>query len=348
MTGSQPSGAELTEQTGIAGLTRLDSSDDQAIAELVRLYNTAEAVDEPWQPGWVPGQLAGAVRHGWDGEPADRWLLREDGSGTLIGELRIHLPMRDNLHRAGIGVLVHPDHRRHGHGRRLLEYGLGLLRESGRRVVGTDTVDAPGPVAFAERLGFTRASVEIQRRQDLGTLDRELVDALYDEAAEAAAGYELLKIVGPTPEHLIDAVAVMTAAINDAPNDDMDVEDHVYDAERIRAFDQAQAGWANRVYRLIARRRSDGALAGHTMVGVHPEQSEWGGQYDTSVLKEHRGHKLGLLLKAAMVRWLDETEPQLLAIDTWNAESNSHMIGINERLGYRIAGRYLGWQKDLS
>jgi GNAT superfamily N-acetyltransferase len=339
-----------SSETGVAGLTKLDPADDQAIADLVRLYNTSEAVDEPWQTGWTPGQLAGSVRHGWDGEPSERWLLRDGGSGTgsLIGELRIGQPKRDNLHLADISVVIHPEHRRRRHGRRLFDYGLRLVGETGRRLLTTGTVDAPGPIAFAEQLGFTRGGVEIQRRQDLTTLDREQVEALYKLAAEAATDYELLKIVGPTPEHLIDAVAVMTAAINDAPTDDMDVEDHVYDAERIRAFDRAQVGWGNRVYRLIAQRRSDGALAGHTMVGAHPEHEEWGGQYDTSVLKEHRGHRLGLLLKAAMVLWLDETEPQLRAIDTWNAESNSHMIGINERLGYRIVGRYLGWQKDLS
>ena len=40
-----------------------------------------------------------------------------------------------------------------------------------------------------------------------------------------------------------------------------------------------------------------------------------------------------------MMRWLAEQEPQIEAIDTWNAESNDHMIAVNERLGYRVVGR---------
>ena len=70
-------------------------------------------------------------------------------------------------------------------------------------------------------------------------------------------------------------------------------------------------------------------------------------QHDTSVLREHRGHRLGLLLKAEMMRWLAEQEPQIAAIDTWNAETNDHMIAVNERLGYRVMGRELAFQRRL-
>ena len=46
-----------------------------------------------------------------------------------------------------------------------------------------------------------------------------------------------------------------------------------------------------------------------------------------------------------MMRWLAEAEPQLETLDTWNAESNDHMIGVNERLGYRVMGRELQFQR---
>jgi hypothetical protein len=48
-----------------------------------------------------------------------------------------------------------------------------------------------------------------------------------------------------------------------------------------------------------------------------------------------------------MVRWLAEEEPQLETIDTWNAESNDHMIFVNELLGYRIMGRALEFQRRI-
>jgi len=139
----------------------------------------------------------------------------------------------------------------------------------------------------------------------------------------------------------------MTEAINDAPTDDLDVEDEVFSPDRIRAFEAAQDAYERRVYRLVARHRGTGELAGHTMVGVsvqHPWQA-W--QLDTSVVRMHRGNRLGLLLKAEMLGWLRESEPQLHRLDTWNAASNAYMIGINEKLGYRVLARTIGWQRHL-
>jgi GNAT superfamily N-acetyltransferase len=331
----------------LTGLIKLDPSDDQAIADVMELGNAALAVDEPDEPPVLFTLQAGVVRYGWDGEPAVQWLYR-DGTGKLIGKFKFFQPGRENLHLTGIEVLVHPAHRRRGLGTRLHEQALRMARESGRRLLTTETIDAPGPVAFAEKLGFQRGGSEIQRRQDLSEVDLAQVEALRKQAAEVASDYRLLRIAGAVPSELIDSVAVLTAAINDAPTDDMDVEDHVYNADRIRAFERAQAGWGRKLYRLIAQRISDGALAGHTILAVDPERPEWGDQYDTSVLKEHRGHRLGLLLKASMLEWMAEAEPELRYVDTWNAESNAHMIGINEQLGYRVVRRYLNWQLDLS
>ena len=62
----------------------------------------------------------------------------------------------------------------------------------------------------------------------------------------------------------------------------------------------------------------------------------------------HRGHRLGLLLKSDMLRWLAEVEPALETIDTWNQESNDFMISVNERLGYEVLGRELQFQRDIS
>ncbi len=48
-----------------------------------------------------------------------------------------------------------------------------------------------------------------------------------------------------------------------------------------------------------------------------------------------------------MLLWLAEVEPQVETVDTWNAESNDHMIAVNEVLGYRILGREIQFQKAI-
>jgi hypothetical protein len=65
----------------------------------------------------------------------------------------------------------------------------------------------------------------------------------------------------------------------------------------------------------------------------------------TVVTRPHRGHRLGLLLKVAMLDLLARREPQIRQIVTWNAESNRHMAAINETLGYRVMDRWTtSWQ----
>jgi hypothetical protein len=142
-------------------------------------------------------------------------------------------------------------------------------------------------------------------------------------------------------------LAELAAAINDAPTDDLDVEDEVMTEERLVAYEDAVLARGNRLYRLVARHRTSGALGGHTVVVVEQERPELAHQHDTAVARAHRGHRLGLLLKAGMLRWLAEAEPSIATVDTWNAESNDHMIAVNELLGYRVMGRVLQFQRSL-
>jgi hypothetical protein len=112
-------------------------------------------------------------------------------------------------------------------------------------------------------------------------------------------------------------------------------------------MEKSQFAYDHRMYRLIARHRPTGELAGQTIVIIPAAQPWFAHQLDTSVVRIHRGHRLGMALKIAMVRALAQAEPQARTLGTWNAASNEHMIGINESLGYRVVSRAIGWQKHL-
>lgn len=327
-------------------LERLDPRDERALAEVLALDTAVLAVDRPYEPPPSPTASRAFRQHGWDGEPGVEWLYRDD-RGEVVAKVDTHLPMRENQHLAFGRVAVHPEHRRCGLGRRLFEQLAELARQPGRRLLTSVSVDAPAARAFAEGLGFAQVLVEVHRRQELATVDWPEVEQFRAGARRAAADYELLRLTGPVPDDLVDEVAVMEAAINDAPRDSLDMEDAVIDAARVRAREQSVAAAGLREYRLIARRVRDGRLAGHTVVFVNPEQPAYGWQGDTSVLAAHRGHRLGMLLKSEMMFWVAAAEPQVRWVDTGNAESNRHMIAINEALGYKIMDRGLAWQREL-
>jgi GNAT superfamily N-acetyltransferase len=320
-----------------------DAPDPQLTAGIAAVREAARALDTPQLPPATLSELTANLRHGWDG---DRPLLAAAHDGTrVVAYLSIDLPRWDNRHLGQVEVTVDPLARRRGLGRTLFDAGIERVLAEGRPLVTTDCFDDTPAVRFLETTGFERASVEVVREQDPATVDCSQLDRLYAEAEARSADYELVRIPGETPATMLDDVGRLAESINDAPTDDLDMEDEAFPADRIRAMEIAQQARRRRIYRLIARHRSSGELAGHTVLAVEVEQPWLGSQLDTSVARQHRGHRLGLLLKIAMLHWMRDLEPQLRSITTSNAASNAHMVGINEALGYVPIGRGIAWQR---
>jgi GNAT superfamily N-acetyltransferase len=327
-------------------ITRLSPDDEVGCADAVAVMAAAEKLDCPEAVVDTPLGYAAHLKHGWDGEPPRGYLARDD-DGQAVGLLNLQLPHYDNPQLAWAGIQVHPDHRGRGVGTGLLEYGEGVARELGRTSLGMDNWDLPKANAFSLRHGFEQKAIEVNRRQDIAGLDWSVVERLYDEAVQASTEYELLRITGRLPEDMLDGMVALVEAINDAPKDDLEIEDDVFSPERLRAYETAQEGHDRTVYRVIARKRSTGELAGHSVITVERERPHIAEQHDTSVDRKHRGHRLGALVKTAMLRWIREAQPAVSQLDTWNAESNAHMIAINEQLNYHIVARAIAYQKAL-
>ncbi len=326
-------------------ILRFAPDDDAALAAWTAVRNASDRHDAPWHLERTVRSHRGAFTHGWDGEPGTPFLGSVDGEPVVAAAH--HTSEYDNLDLAWLSVDVRPDRRRAGLGSAMLDHLESAVAGLGRTTVGISCWDVPGLEAFGHAHGYATKAAGINRRQHLTEVDPAAVDALYAEATAAATAYELVRWPARSPEADLDALAAMTAAINDAPRDALEMEDEVFDAGRIRAYERAQAARELTLYRLVARHRTTGELAGQTAVVVDREQPHLADQHDTSVLQAHRGHRLGAALKAGMLRWLREAEPQVETVDTWNAESNAFMIGVNDHLGYRVMGRALDLQKRL-
>lgn len=325
-------------------LREITVDDDRAVTAYVDVENAC-LVDAPWWPVLTVFRQRMRMIHG-DGSEASRFFLVEH-DGETVGRVAVHLPLHDNLDLSWIELCVHPDHRRRGHGNDAMDQSYELIRDLGRAKVGWFGWDGERTAGFAAARGSDVKSVAVSRRQHVRDLGPGPAEELYAEALPHAAGYELLRLPGRIPDDVLPDFLEATAAINDAPRDDIEFEDEVFSPERNRAFEDAMLASEFRLYRILARHSGSGEVAGVTSVLLDGETGTHAHQLDTSVVGAHRGHRLGLLLKADMVRWLAEAEPVLESIDTFNAESNDHMVAVNERLGYVVMGKELQYQDHV-
>jgi RimJ/RimL family protein N-acetyltransferase len=323
-----------------------DSCQVEAVADL---WNAARLVDDPDALPEIAGMIADELRYGWDLEPGEIYLYYPDGNAEPIGVLDVELPKRDNLHLVWGSISVHPAHRRQGHGSAMLKEMLRRAQAADRSTIWLDAVeDDPGARAFLERSGFRYASHDARRRQVLAEVDAGEIDRLWCAAEKAAADYRLERLESPVPEELLADLAGVTAVINDAPMGELTYEDEVFDVARIRDFETARRRRGDRCYRIVARHWETGEISGHTMVVRSPYRERAADQGDTAVARTHRGHKLGLLLKIAMMRWIAEVEPDVELIETYNNVDNHHMIDVNQALGYRLSQVFARFERNLS
>jgi hypothetical protein len=196
---------------------------------------------------------------------------------------------------------------------------------------------------FARAHGMTVALTEARRTLDLRTADWPALEAMVPEVP----GYSLEQWIGPAGPELLPDLAAVTGGMNDAPRDG-DLEDMNFSLDRIRSDEQRIPAGGQTCYTTIARRDSDGAPAGYTRLFLAADRSDgWCGQSDTTVLGEHRGHRLGLLLKLRNLLWMREREPHLERIITWNATSNAHMLAINVAMGFELFDEWTQWRLDV-
>ena len=315
-------------------IVRGDPSDRAMTAACFEIVRAADAVDDPDGPPWSLKRLRGWLEHPTD--PIEIWIAVDETTGAHHGWCFLRLPERENRDRVNASVDVRPSSRRRGIGTALLSHAAERAEAAGRSVLAGEAFQGSAGAAFAARVGATAGLVEARRVLVLGTIPAGRIAALREQAAQAAAGYSLVSWDGRTPEEYQARYAEVENAMGDAPHD-VGEEHTVWDADRVREqIDDLRERQGRHVYTLAALHDASGEMAAVTAVEADPDNPEWGHQLLTAVTRPHRGHRLGLLVKTAMMEWLAEAEPQLERIITGNAAVNQHMIAINEELGYEL------------
>jgi GNAT superfamily N-acetyltransferase/RimJ/RimL family protein N-acetyltransferase len=278
-------------------------------------------------------------RIGWAGWVDDRVVATGWMQGSTV----------DNTDLASVLVCCLPDHRGQGYAATMLAHVEDEARARGRSRLGAEIDwpyaagvggDGSTDLAWARRHGFEVGLVDVQRRLAL-PLPAERLGALATEAAAHHVDYELCSFTGPVPDELAEGwVALDASLMTEAPMGDIEREAEIADVGALRA-QEAMIANQGRLKVSTGALDQGGELVAYSDLAVTRHESERAYQWGTLVRSDHRGHRLGMAVKVANLRLLQETRPQVTTVVTYNADVNAPMVGINERLGFRPVA-YLG------
>ncbi len=320
--------------------------DRPALERLHAVQSPAHAHDFVGLPADpVEDQLTALANDG-EGPDARRELWLGSAGGVPVAAGSITVPRLDNLDTAEIGLCVKPAARGRGHGAAAVDLLLLRCRELDRTRIttqvshGLDGTPSAGD-RLAARCGFASKFGEVRRLLDLST-----AGDWSGLAGAVPAGYTVTTWVDRAPASVVPGLAALEARMSiDAPRGDLGFEPERWDAARwmVREDDALARGRLH----VGAHVTVGDEVVGYTDLGVPRSQPEVGFQWTTIVRADHRGHRLGLLLKIASYRRLRAESPATRWVTTWNAADNAHMIAINEAMGFRAVDAWSGWQRTL-
>lgn len=137
---------------------------------------------------------------------------------------------------------------------------------------------------------------------------------------------------------------LQTGMSQDVPAGERTTEPVLWTPQLIREAEARRLAQGRFTYTTAAVHGASGELAAYTQMGGTPETPDRLGQYDTYVRRSHRGHGLGLAVKAPNLRALQAGLARPAVLHTWNAPENAPMIAVNDRLGFRPVNIRTTWE----
>ena len=317
-------------------VTTAQLADDAFVRELWEVHTRSQREGRASMPTWSLRELAGSLRTPDSGERQEIVQAR-DAEGRLLGTAVLWLPLLDNTDKAWFEVDVDPAVRRRGVGSALVAEVERRVRGEGRALVMGETHlpaegrEEHGHARFARAVGFEPANYEVVRHLDLPVDE----DRLAGWAAAATGPYTFETHAGAVPEDLLGSLCVLLGQLAvDAPTGSVDFEEEQVTPERYAGL-VASTEAMGRVRLETVALSPEREVVAQTTLAIPAGEGEELLQWGTFVHREHRGHHLGLAVKAINLQQARLRCPGARFASTQNAEDNGYMVAINEQIGFR-------------
>ncbi len=341
----------------------IDAPDAADFAEMVRVRNEVyREISGHDDERIAPGELLPVFQPD-EYELRFTWIVLLDGD--VVGRIGVDLPLEQGsalafwrielLRRAwgrGIGSAAHElvERTARQHGRTVLQSWASHPDAPGDRLLsptGFGSVPHDHAARFYLGHGYALEQVERNSSLDLQT-SRARIEGLLADALAASHEYEIVQWFLPTPAEHVEGYAWMKSRmITDAPAAGLEFDEEVWDAARLARHEEPYLEAGRPMQVTAARHRESGELCAFNELVIGRDRTEATHQEDTLVLREHRGHRLGLLVKCAgLLDWM-RFAPRSPRVLTYNAEENRPMLDINETIGFVPIAYGGAWKKVL-
>jgi GNAT superfamily N-acetyltransferase len=331
-------------------ITRVDlatASDDHvlAAAQLLQAQNMERVPEDPPTPvEAIMQRIRATTPNQWRATFAAR-----DASGKLVGSAFVGYNKNEpeNAHARWTEVNVAAAHRRKGLGKALFAAAVEACLDQRDDLVffGQTSDRVPASEAFAKAIAASPGLPMKLNQLVLADVDRRAVS---EWAKIDAKGYRLAHADNSVPKDLVRPYLDAANAMNDMPKGDLRFADQRFTEEQLRDRESWLKQSGMQWWLIVATSEASGEGAGFTEVQFDPRQSHLIFQGGTGVVSAHRGHKLGLWMKAVMLGRILRERPQAKYIRTGNANVNEHMLAINTQIGFRHAWSNIIWQLPVA
>ncbi|MFI5932706.1 GNAT family N-acetyltransferase [Actinoplanes sp. NPDC051494] len=321
------------------------SASDQEIRSLVETLNGVLEVDLPDDPPWLEVQVREYLAETMPGERRISWVAEDDrlpeGESKVFGHVTLLL-----LGDAGVlEVLVHPGLRRRGLGQQLVAVAARRAYLEGFSSISVEAIGGTSAIAFYESLGFTKDYVETRSVLNLSSVDWSSLSTM---AGGISSGYKVEYHPGGPPRALLEAYAQAKLEAQDGDENDPDSRPSSPDPQRLQDSLDTLHRRGLKPYVVLAIHEETGEVAGLTELVVPAQHPERADQYDTIVVRKHRGYGIDRAIKARMLFELRTAEPDLRQVQTWNAQHNESMLKVNAELGFQSDRDWYEYAADVA
>jgi len=291
------------------------------------------------------------------------WIVLQDDE--VVGRIGVDIPLDEGSTSAiwiiellrrvwshGIGSAAYElvERTARGNGRTVLQSWAEHPAADGPRLApptGFGSIPEDHAARFYLHHGYTLEQVERSSAFDLTGSFAE-VERLRADAEAASGDYRVVQWFAPTPAEHVDGYAWMKSRMStDTPTGAMEFAEEAWTADRIAEHDARYTDAGRTLLVTAAQHIATGELCAFNELVIGNDRTEASHQEDTLVLKEHRGHRLGTLVKCAgLLTWRD-VAPASPRVITYNAEENRPMLDINEAIGFTPIAYDGAWKKVL-